>query len=56
MSYVLMDDDDERVEKCIEFLQSMNSPAFADVNEMDSYIEELRSKARRFMPGSTAEH
>ena len=40
-AYVLMDDDDVRVEKCIEFLRHMNCPVFNDVNEMDAYAEQL---------------
>ncbi|MBR9803950.1 hypothetical protein GYB59_20670 [bacterium] len=39
--YVLMDDDDERVKKCIEFLEDMGNPVFADVNETDSYAAQL---------------
>ncbi|WP_339908820.1 hypothetical protein [Symmachiella dynata] len=39
--YVLMDDDDERVEKCIEFLEDMGCPVFADLNEEERYAAQL---------------
>ena len=40
-AYVMMDDDDQRVERCIELLENMGCPIFADVREMDSYAATL---------------
>ncbi|MBI1249793.1 hypothetical protein GC197_18355 [bacterium] len=45
-AYTLMDDDDERVEKCIVFLEDMGSPVFADANEMDNYAAQLADASR----------
>ncbi len=45
-AHTLMDDDDERVEKCIEFLEGMGNPIFADVNEMDSYAAHIGGSSR----------
>ena len=45
-AYTLMDDDDERVEKCIEFLEDMSNPVFTDVNEMDSYAAQLGESSK----------
>jgi len=40
-SFVMMDDDDERVDVCIELLESMNCRVFSDIDEMDRYAEQL---------------
>jgi hypothetical protein len=45
IAYLLMDDDDERVHRCIEYLQSIKCPVFADVAEAASYEEKLRNSS-----------
>ena len=45
-AYVLMDDNDRRVAKCIEFLENKNCPIFTDRQEMDNYAQQL-ARGRR---------
>jgi hypothetical protein len=46
VAYSLMDDNDKRVEKCIEYLEDMGSPVFADVNEEERYAAQLRDASK----------
>lgn len=36
-AFTLMDDDDERVERCVTLLTSKNYPVFDDITAMDKY-------------------
>ena len=40
-AYTLIDDDDKRVERCIEFLISKGCRVFDDIDEMDAYAEHV---------------
>ena len=40
-AFVLMDDNNERVEECIELLGSRNCTVFDDADAMDKYAEQL---------------
>tara|TARA_R110002095_G_scaffold153786_4_gene133622 strand:+ start:142 stop:768 length:627 start_codon:yes stop_codon:yes gene_type:complete len=41
--YAHMDDNDERAEKCIAFLEKMNCPVFSTVDEIDAHIARLEN-------------
>jgi len=45
-AFTLMDDDDDRVEQCLELLESRGCPVFDDVIEMDKYAAELARQKR----------
>lgn len=45
-AFVLMDDDDRRVEQCIKLLESKDCPVFGDVAAMDKYAETLADGAK----------
>ena len=54
IAYALMDDDGERVEKCLEFLEGMGCAIFNDVTEMDCFVAQLTAvpgASRRSWPG-----
>ncbi|MAX38772.1 MAG: hypothetical protein CME33_19620 [Gimesia sp.] len=42
-AYSMMDDNDERVEKCIAFLEKMDCPVFSTVEEIDAHIARLEN-------------
>lgn len=44
-AFVLMDDDDNRVEQCVALLEARGCPVFEDVAAMDSFIERRISNA-----------
>ena len=40
-AYVLMDDDDTRVEHCVKLLEANGNPFFSEVSEMDEHAAQL---------------
>lgn len=43
---VVADDDDDRVEACIAYLESMGLPIFTENTEMDAHADILRERLR----------
>lgn len=41
---ILMDDDDGRVDVCIELLESIGRPVFDDETAMNKYVEDLQAR------------
>lgn len=40
-AFALMDDDDDRVEQCVKFLESKNCPIFDDVLSLKKHTEQF---------------